>query len=450
MIRPRPIYLILIIVLLLSIIDSTKPQYHSDDTALYQPAVIQIGVHYKARFQVPYPEFRFENGGFIFNPQSEFYFEEVVGDWNGSGFIITSDGFILTNAHITDAEYYKKFGYLFDQALQIADFFINEQAISYEQYDLFLQSYYSYLIEHGNFTLEEERIEITFGEEAFDAVKVVSGDPIGLRTSKDVALIRANSTNEYLFPTVRLGDSDKVEIGDEVTVLGFPVFYSEISEDPFEIQQVKGRIVGMKPMEEWEAFQTDADITFGYSGGPVFNSKGEVVGIATFGFISPITKMTENFLVPINIAQYLLEQESIVNTRSIIDEHYEKGLKFLWIGEYNSSIIEFTEVLKLNPLHPYAKHYLNIAKLEEEGITFSTEKTTKFLTTSKKLSTIVKTTTVTKVIYETKMKTLLSTKIQTEIQSENNMSLMYALLFFLTITSSALILMTIRRSARAR
>ncbi len=160
--------------------------------------------------------------------------------------------------------------------------------------------------------------------------------------------------------------------------------------------------------------------------------------------------MTENFLVPINIAQYLLEQESIVNTRSIIDEHYEKGLKFLWIGEYNSSIIEFTEVLKLNPLHPYAKHYLNIAKLEEEGITFSTEKTTKFLTTSKKLSTIVKTTTVTKVIYETKMKTLLSTKIQTEIQSENNMSLMYALLFFLTITSSALILMTIRRSARAR
>jgi len=421
------------------------PTDSDNPVALYGPAVVRLTVYYRGQFKVPYPDFHHDVGGFVFTPGSDVYSEEVNAQWSGTGFIITANGYLITNAHIAGTEYYKKFGFLLDHAYEVTDLFIDDQVIAYEQYDFFLQSYHKYLVDYGNFTFEMEEAQVTFGDESYPANQVASGDPIGLRTSKDVALLKAEFPKEYLFPTIKLGNSDEVEVGDSVTILGFPTNNHEHPNELDQPQPTSGKIVDLKPMEGWSALQTDADITFGYSGGPALNGKGEVIGVAAFGAISPLTKTTANFLIPINIAHSLLEAASLNYTGSIIDEHYEKGLRHLWKGEYHLSISEFKTVLNLNPTHTYARHYLNLVQQEEgTGDIQTTDETITKPRTSREEGILVKTTTVTKINYETETKTLLSTITQIERTSSNGKTLLFVVIIALILVSATLTLGLLR------
>jgi hypothetical protein len=115
-------------------------------------------------------------------------------------------------------------------------------------------------------------------------------------------------------------------------------------------------------MGNWSTLQTDTEITFGYSGGPVFNINGEVVAVSTFGAISPLTQIMEHFLIPINIAHDLLLTKSIENIQGPIDTHYQKGLKYFWNNDYTNAIQSFKNVLQINPHHKYAQNLLTIVQ----------------------------------------------------------------------------------------
>lgn len=331
-------------------------------STLYEPSVVQITVHYTAIFILPYPEFNWVNGEFIFQPQSEQYFNKIESNWKGTGFIITPDGYIITNAHISNAEYYKKIEYLREQTLEIAALFLDDQLIQYDQYDFFIDSYYHYLTDYGNFTSETQQIMIDFGGELYSAKQVISGDPIGLRSSKDIAILKIDPSYNYLLPTVQLGNSSKVNRSDTIIALGFPETSYDSQNFICRPQSHIGTILQIKSMGNWSALQTDTEITFGYSGGPVFNLNGEVVAVSTFGAISPMTQTTEHFLLPINIALDLLKEISVENTRGPIDNYYRQGLEHFWHNDYNHSIIFFQNVLLLNPNHNYAYYYLKMAQ----------------------------------------------------------------------------------------
>jgi serine protease Do len=94
----------------------------------------------------------------------------------------------------------------------------------------------------------------------------------------DVALLQLDRTPIALSPA-RLGDSDKLEVGDQIVVVGAPYGLSH----SLTVGHISGRlspggIVGGGPME---MLQTDAAINMGNSGGPMFNMDGEVVGIVS-------------------------------------------------------------------------------------------------------------------------------------------------------------------------
>jgi len=116
------------------------------------------------------------------------------------------------------------------------------------------------------------------------AVELANGQMVTARvissaTSADVALLQLDSVPPGLAPA-QLGDSDKVEVGDEVFVVGAPYGLSHT----LSVGHVSGREVpksSLASRSAREVFLTDAAINGGNSGSPMFNRQGEVIGIVS-------------------------------------------------------------------------------------------------------------------------------------------------------------------------
>jgi serine protease Do len=167
---------------------------------------------------------------------------------SGSGFILSSDGYVLTNNHV---------------------------------------------VENAN------RVTVTLTDNReFDA-EVVGRDP-----NTDVAVLKIDAKD---LPAARLGSSDALEVGDWVLALGYPMSLGETVTAG--IVSAKGRSIGiMRQNEDASAplehfIQTDAAINPGNSGGPLINLNGEVVGINS-AIASPTgTYSGYGFAVPIQLAK---------------------------------------------------------------------------------------------------------------------------------------------------
>jgi serine protease Do len=161
----------------------------------------------------------------------------------GSGFIIDEDGYILTNNHVV---------------------------------------------------AEADEIVVRLSDkEEFRATVV------GLDKSTDIALIRIDAKRPL--PAFKLGDSDLLKIGEWVLAIGNPFGLEHTVTAG--IISAKGRWIGSGPYDNF--LQTDASINPGNSGGPLFNLRGEAVGINT-AIISGGNGI--GFAIPINMAKELLPQ----------------------------------------------------------------------------------------------------------------------------------------------
>ena len=185
---------------------------------------------------------RFFGGGGGGGPRGQR--REPVRQGAGSGFIIDSKGLVLTNNHVV------------------------EGAVSI-------------------------RVRMDDGR-SFDA-EIVGRDPL-----TDVALIRLKGKVDGL-PTVKLGDSDGMRVGDWVVAIGNP--FGLASSVSSGILSARARDIHAGPYDDF--LQTDAAINPGNSGGPLFNLKGEVVGINT-AIVGGGTGI--GFAVPSNLVKALLPQ----------------------------------------------------------------------------------------------------------------------------------------------
>jgi serine protease Do len=163
----------------------------------------------------------------------------------GSGFIISADGYVLTNAHV------------------VAD-------------------------------SDEVTVKLTNKREY--KAKVIGVDP---RT--DVALLKIDASG---LPAVQIGDPLKVEVGEWVAAIGAPFgFENSVTAG---IVSAKGRNL---PDESYVPFiQTDVALNPGNSGGPLFNMRGEVVGINSQIYSGTGGYMGLSFAIPIDIAMGIVKQ----------------------------------------------------------------------------------------------------------------------------------------------
>lgn len=129
--------------------------------------------------------------------------------------------------------------------------------------------------------------------------RTLPADVIGSDPDTDIALIRVKASGP--FPHATLGDSSRLRVGEWVCAIGNPLAYEHTVT--VGVVSFIGRKLFDPSLDNY--IQTDAAISFGNSGGPLINSRGQVIGIN-----SAVSKQASNigFAIPINQARAVLKQ----------------------------------------------------------------------------------------------------------------------------------------------
>ena len=163
----------------------------------------------------------------------------------GSGVIISTDGYIITNNHVIDGA---------------------------------------------------DELEVTLNDNRKFPAKIIGADP-----TTDIALIKIEATD---LPTIPFGDSEKLKVGEWVLAVGNPFNLTSTVTAGIVSAKSRGKIgAGGKDRSKIESFiQTDAAVNPGNSGGALVNTKGELVGINTAIYSETGNFAGYSFAVPISIA----------------------------------------------------------------------------------------------------------------------------------------------------
>jgi serine protease Do len=155
------------------------------------------------------------------------------------------------------------------------------------------------ILTNNHVVRDASEINVTLNDKRTFKAKVVGADP-----ETDVAVIKIEGEN---LPSLPLGDSDKLRVGDWAIAMGNPLGELRGSVT-VGIISAQGRsnlnIWGGTPSYQ-DFIQTDASINFGNSGGPLCNIRGEAIGINTA--INP-SGQGIGFAIPINLAKHVAEQ----------------------------------------------------------------------------------------------------------------------------------------------
>lgn len=151
-----------------------------------------------------------------------------------------------------------------------------------------------HILTNNHVVANADEITVTLSDERKFKAKVIGRDE-----ETDIAVIKIEVPKDLPFED--LGDSDSLKIGDWVIAIGNPFGLSQTVTAG--IVSAKGRLIGAGPYDNF--IQTDASINPGNSGGPLFNMKGNVVGINTAIYAGG---QGLGFAIPVNMAKKLVPQ----------------------------------------------------------------------------------------------------------------------------------------------
>ncbi len=231
------------------------------------PAVVGINVTEVREYRDPWGQM-FGNDPFFRNFFGDRTFKQEVKGL-GSGFIISPDGYILTNDHVA-----------------------------------------------GN--AKEITVTMTNGEK-------YKAELIGTDMVSDVALLKIDGKN---LPYIKLGNSDEIIIGEWVIALGNPFGLFEIADKPtVTVGVVSAAGLNLRP--EGGRFyrgmiQTDAAINSGNSGGPLLNALGEAIGVNAVIFTPNQGSVGVGFAIPINRVKNIVDE---LKAKGKIERNFYTGLE---------------------------------------------------------------------------------------------------------------------------
>jgi serine protease Do len=212
-----------------------------------KPAVVNISAKLDAESQAP-PQLKGRPDERSFEDFFKRFFDEGPRHpvrAGGSGFILNSNGYIVTNNHVVE---------------KAAD------------------------------------IQVKLGDGRELPAKVVGRD-----AKTDLALLKIEATG---LPVIPLGDSTALQVGEPVMAIGNPFGLEQTVTTG--IVSATGRVIGSGPYDNF--IQTDASINPGNSGGPLINARGEVIGINTAIFSRGGGSVGIGFAVPSSLAKTVITQ----------------------------------------------------------------------------------------------------------------------------------------------
>jgi len=272
----------------------------------------------------------------------------------GSGFFISSNGYIATNAHVVsstkDGEEKQKQALFVQMVHQIAKALGRDP----RSLDLNLIDRYSTLQTFNRY----HHVIIPDGS-AFPFEIKQYGAPTGESSDqgKDVAIVKIEVKNA---PILKMADSEGVKLQDHVTVIGYPgaadTFESGILDQKSSLEATinDGKISARKTSSSGAPIlQTSTPATHGNSGGPVVNDNSEVVGLLTFrgDTVNGQEVSGFSFVVPSNTVMEYVKSAGATNEMGPTDKLYREGLESYWTQYYSDAIPKFEEVKRLFPQH---------------------------------------------------------------------------------------------------
>ena len=236
------------------------PPSFADLVEKLSPAVVNVSTTQKVKDAGLKLQFKGLPEGQEFDPFREFFeqFGERYGQQNqgaapernvtslGSGFVIDPSGYVVTNHHVV---------------------------------------------------AEADQVTVTFQDDSKFEAKIVGRD-----AKTDLALLKIDSKKPL--PFVEFGDSDAMRVGDWVIAIGNPFgLGGSVSAG---IVSARSRNINAGPFDDF--IQTDAAINRGNSGGPLFNEKGEVIGVNSAIFSPTGGNVGIGFSIPAALAEPVLKQ----------------------------------------------------------------------------------------------------------------------------------------------
>jgi hypothetical protein len=389
---------------------------------LSRPSVVMIATNFCSKVSVSRKEGLINSGG------KDYPFCLAA---TGSGFFVDSGGYIATNGHVVQIDSKEAFGYgvvngalddlladiLTDlvratQGVEVGREEMKKEIVEIHKnkedlYQLlaimdkmdsegFFQvdkGNYKYLIQLAKTPIKfskENKISLGQGivEAKFIDANYGSYDEEKGFNGSDVALLKVDGG--VVYPALPLGDTEGLDSGESLQVIGYPGIASgansvlldtSASVEPTVTRGVVSAIKEAKG-DKRKLIQTDASITNGNSGGPAIDSKGKVIGIATYGLLNESSGGNYNFLRDINDLKELLEKNGIkVKTGETYDS-WKLGLESYWLSYFKYSRDDFEKVAKVYPEHVSVARYLNDSKEKAGSIE---DKTPKFTRGQRKL-----------------------------------------------------------------
>lgn len=207
-----------------------------------------------------------------FPPVQDFFGQTTSSEALGSGFVVSSKGVILTNAHV--------------------------------------------VVDNGQ---KAKSVKVVFKLKGTQTQRVAA-KVIGVDETSDVAVLKVDPTKTPTLVPIPIGNSDKVQVGETVVAIGNPLGYDFsltegiVSATDRSLQSPNGSVIA-------NGIQTDAAINEGNSGGPLIDTRGEVIGINEQIASQSGGNQGLGFAVPINTAASVMGQIESTGT-----------VKYAWLG----------------------------------------------------------------------------------------------------------------------
>lgn len=360
--------------------------------ALYTPAVIKIYNTYCMDIAI----------------DGKSYLKDICEAATGSGFFVSQDGYIATNAHVVSAKpldvvishavdtYATKgdpqaFNYMLSLTkLTVAD--IPAEATNDQKIAIMVDAMYS--IDPQRITVSNDvqnlLVQVTAknpdvtallaatkarqlyaGDNSVISAKLVASDYRaidgydGFRAS-DVAVIKADGAN---FPIVKLGSIGSVRQGADLSILGYPSNAANngiVDASSSEATLTTGKVSSIKNAanSDKKLIETDTTIGHGNSGGPALDNDGNVVGIATytadgsgegdgvFNYIRDIKDLTD----------LATDNRISFDTKSVTQQEWENGISDFYSAHYTKAVQSFKKVQTLYPNNSRVAEFMSAAE----------------------------------------------------------------------------------------
>lgn len=334
--------------------------------------------------------------------QGESYGKNTCDIATGSGFLISKDGYVATNGHVVVhdaadvmAKELQSNPFLLSKLTADAKFKLypaegesNESAFLSKLYELpedqlklaDRREVIFVALSDRPLVVKQDSISSVFDKSDSDYIKkaeviatdYAAQDLLALNSKSsdgfsayDVALLKINTSQAPVLP---LGEADKVNQNDPVSLIGFPqdadnqltanniIAPSVTNGHISSIRATTGKISRL--------FQSDADASQGNSGGPALNENGEVIGIVTYRFKDDeAANAAKSYIREVNDLKQLLKSRSIaLRADSQTTVYWKKGLELASQNKYSEAIEQYKLALQEYPAHRLARTYIGQAE----------------------------------------------------------------------------------------